>query len=162
MWDVRRLLVALTVVLLTSCQNVSATVSAPLPDSCDSSPVISASIDDGSVRIFRGLFRWTSGPLAGPVDVEHTSGTKGQLWILRAQDPPRTTFFSATRIGSTTRTEFEVWRYYARDGSDRTAIQLPDGSVGFLYAATAGGAVLYESGCWRVEAGGGVVTIPVD
>ena len=34
--------------------------------------------------------------------------------------------------------------------------------VGFLYAATSGGAVLYESGCWRVEAGGGTVTIPVD
>jgi len=159
---VRPLLLALTVATLTTCQNLSAVESTSIALNCNASPVISASIYEGSFRIFRGLFRWTSGPLAGPADVEHTSGTKGQLWILRDQDPPRTALFTATRLGSTTRTAFEVWRYQTRDGLDRTAIELPDGTIGFLYAATSGGAVLYEAGCWRVEAGGGTVTIPVD
>lgn len=96
-------------------------------------------------------------PSPQPSDGTTTSRTP------RRSAPPRTTLITAQRLGSTTRTAFELWRYYANDGStDPVVVQLPNGSSGALYAATATGAVLYEAGCWRVEiANADAVTIPV-
>jgi len=95
--------------------------------------------------------------------MDHKAGSKGQLWILAMQPPPRTTVLTAARTDASTRTAFEVWRYPTGDGhTDHPGVQLPDGTLGYLYAATPLGAVLYEPGCWRVEtANGGAVTIPV-
>jgi hypothetical protein len=111
----------------------------------------------------RGPFRWNGGSLAGPLDIDHAGGTKGQLWILAVEPPPRTTVLTAARIDSTTRTAFEVRRHPTGDGhTEHPGVRLPDGTHAYLYAAIPQDAVLYEPGCWRVEAGdGSSVTMPV-
>lgn len=95
--------------------------------------------------------------------MDHKSGSKGQLWILAVEQPPRTLVLTAVRTDAATRTAFEVWRYTTDGLNAHAPVKLPNGWSGYLYAATAGGAVLYEAGCWRVEAAdGSAVTIPVD
>jgi len=130
---------------------------------CDGSPVVSARELPGATRFGATRFRWSGSALAGPAEVDHLVGSKGQFWILAIEPAPRTTIITAERLGSATRTAFEVWRYYANDGSiDPVVLQLPNGSTGTVYAAVGGGPKLYEPGCWRVElAHGGSVTIPV-
>jgi len=127
-------------------------------DACSASPIIS--VGDAQRPL---VVRWGGGAIAGPSDVDHRVGSKGQFWIIAGDAPPRTTLITAQRLGSTTQTVFELWRYYAKEGStDPVVVHLPNGSSGALYAATATGAVLYEAGCWRVEiANADAVTIPV-
>lgn len=149
---------ALAVAALTSCQAGTAKEAAPIAAECPASPVLVGTSDR-----FRGLFRWSGGAIAGPSDVHHKDGTKGQLWILAVDQPPRTLVLTAARTDAATRTAFEVRRYTTDGLNAHAPAKLSNGWSGYLYAATAGGAVLYESGCWRVEAAdGSVVTIPVD
>lgn len=156
MCRVRAVLVAVVVAGLSACQTGTAQKAAPATD-CPASPVFVGTSDG-----FRGLFRWSGGAIAGPSDVDHKDGSKGQLWILAVEEPPRTMVLRAARSDAATQTSFEVWRYSTDGFNAHAPVRLPNGWSGYLYAATAGGAVLYASGCWRVEgADGSAVTIPV-
>jgi hypothetical protein len=146
---------AVAAILIASC------VPAPPPSTesapCEASPVVAVA-GPTPVRV-----HWGGAGLAGPSDVEHSTGSKGQFWLVATNPPPRTMVLNASRLGSSTQTAFEVWRVYPNDGTtDTVHAYLPNGLLGTLYAAVPGGAVLYEAGCWRAESpDGSSVIIPV-
>lgn len=109
---------------------------------CPLSPLTSIASSQGGWEF---QFR-RSGELAGPAVVKSRDGTKGQLWVLRTDDPPLYLSLRAERMDSPGLKVFEI----LRSGTETPDVPFPGGGRGYVYIVSTLTPVLTEPGCWRV------------
>lgn len=155
MRTLRVLLVVATAGSLLGCQPASPERLATEVRACAPSPLGRVSVAGPIQTLVRFGDR-----LAGPAEIDHRDGSKGQVWLLRSDDPPLIVRVHAEQADGPGRSAFDL----VRATTTRPPGVWPSGAAAFVYMPGDLGRILPTAGCWKfwlTNRADDVVTLPV-
>lgn len=139
--------VLLAALLLSACGGVGNARAQAAPSSCPVSSATQIVLSSEDTRELR-----FGGSLASPSWVAAApSGTKGELWAYRTDEPQFFVELEAHRLGGSERVRFQL----LRTGTTVPPITWPGGGRGYLYGTSQRQSAFTPVGCWRVNVIGG-------